>query len=143
LATPGLSIGEIARRAGLRTSAIRYYEKIGLLPKAARVNGRRYYDETTLERLAIIRFAKRVGFSVAEMTVLLNGAAVRPPPQRWRTLAHEKLVQLDQLVSEASAVRRMLLATLDHKCPKLVERGAELSGGKTSLTAIRGHLKQS
>jgi len=45
-AVPNLSIGEVARRSGVRTSAIRYYEKVGLLPKASRVNGRRLYDET-------------------------------------------------------------------------------------------------
>lgn len=121
-----LSIGEVARRASLRPSAIRYYEKIGLLPKVRRVNGRRCYDEIALQRLAIIRFAKRVGFRITEMTLLFNGAPGRPPPERWRKLAHEKLAELDQLIGEASTVRHMLLETLDQKCPKLVERGRAL-----------------
>lgn len=123
MVVPDMSIGEIGRRAGLRPSAIRYYEGIGLLPKIPRVNGRRRYDERTLERLAIVCFAKRVGFSIAEMTILLNGAPGRPPPERWRALAHDKLTQLDQLIVEASAVRQTLLETLDQQCPKLVERG--------------------
>lgn len=124
---PNLSIGEVAKRSGVRTSAIRYYEKIGLLPKALRVNGRRRYDEIALERLAIIRFAKRVGFGIADMGVLLNGAPGRPQPERWRMLAHEKMVDLDRLIAEATAVRQMLLGTLDQKCPKLVERGRALA----------------
>ena len=124
---PNLSIGEVAKRSGVRTSAIRYYEKIGLLPKALRVNGRRRYDEFTLERLAIIRFAKWVGFGIADMGVLLNGAPGRPQPERWRMLAHEKMVDLDRLIAEATAVRQMLLGTLDQKCPKLVERGRALA----------------
>jgi len=120
---PNLSIGEVARRSGVRTSAIRYYEKIGLLPKASRVSGRRLYDETILERLAIIRFAKRVGFGISDTTKLLNGVLGRPPPERWRKLAHEKLREIDRLIAEASVVRKLLLDTLDQKCPKLVERG--------------------
>ena len=120
---PNLSIGEVARRSEVRTSAIRYYEKIGLLPKASRVNGRRLYDETILERLAIIRFAKRVGFGISDTIKLLNGVLGRPPPERWRKLAHEKLREIDRLIAEASVVRKLLLDTLDQKCPKLVERG--------------------
>jgi hypothetical protein len=53
---PGLSIGEIAAKTSLRPSAIRYYKKIRLLPKPMRVNGRRYYGESTAEHLAIIHF---------------------------------------------------------------------------------------
>jgi MerR family transcriptional regulator, redox-sensitive transcriptional activator SoxR len=120
---PNLSIGEVARRSDVRTSAIRYYEKIGLLPKASRTSGRRLYDETILERLAIIRFAKRVGFGISDTTKLLNGVLGRPPPERWRKLAHEKLREIDRLIAEASVVRKLLLDTLDQKCPKLVERG--------------------
>ena len=74
----GMSIGEVARKMGLRSSAIRYYERLGLLPKAPRVSGRRRYDERVLERLAMVRFAKHVGFSVAEIKVLLSGVEGRP-----------------------------------------------------------------
>src|SRR5262249_35467856 len=61
---PAMSIGEVAHRMGLRPSAIRYYERLGLIAKAPRVGGRRQYDEHVLERLAMVRFAKHVGFSV-------------------------------------------------------------------------------
>jgi MerR family redox-sensitive transcriptional activator SoxR len=135
---PDLSIGEIARRTGLRPSAIRYYEKIGLLPKTARVNGRRRYDESALERLAIVRFAKRVGFSIAEVRTLLRDTPRRPPPERWRELAHNKLAQLDQLIVEASTVRGILLKTLDQKCPKLAERGYSIDPGNAPLAEACG-----
>jgi MerR family redox-sensitive transcriptional activator SoxR len=118
-AVPNLSIGEVARRSGVRASAIRYYEKVGLIPKASRVNGRRLYDETILERLV----AKRVGFGISDTTKLLDGVLGRPPPERWRKFAHEKLMEIDRLIAEASVVRKLLLDTLDQKCPKLVERG--------------------
>jgi MerR family transcriptional regulator, redox-sensitive transcriptional activator SoxR len=124
-----LGIGEIARRTGIRPSTIRYYEKIGLLPRPSRTNGRRLYDKTILERVAIVRFAKRVGFSIAEIMILLSGPAGRPPVERWRNFAHQKITQVDELIAEASSVRQMLLATLDQKCPKLVERGRSLGEG--------------
>ncbi len=126
-----LSIGAIAVEAGLRTSTIRYYEKIGLLPKPLRRNGRRSYDRAILERIAIVQFAKRVGFSIAEMKILLDGVPGRPPPERWRKLAHEKVTQIDQLIADATTVHRMLLATLDQKCPKLVERERLLREGRS------------
>jgi len=126
-----LSIGEVAAQAGVRTSAIRYYERIGLLPRPLRRNGRRRYDGAILERLAIVQFAKRVGFSIAEMKILLDGVPGRPPPERWRKLAHEKVTQIDQLIADATTVHRMLLATLDQKCPKLVERERLLREGRS------------
>jgi MerR family redox-sensitive transcriptional activator SoxR len=123
----GMSIGEVARRAGLRSSAIRYYEKLGLLPKPPRVSGRRCYDDRVLERLAMVRFAKHVGFSIDETKLLLDGVEGRPPTERWKKLARAKAAQVDKFISQASVVRKMLQETLNHKCPMLVERGRALS----------------
>ena len=123
---PGMSIGEVARKMGLRSSAIRYYEKLGLIPKAPRLSGRRRYDERALERLAMVRFAKHVGFSIAEIKVLLRGVDGRPPPERWRKLAAEKVAQVDAFVVQARTIRQLLSETLDFQCPKLVERGRAL-----------------
>jgi len=112
----GMSIGEVARKMGLRSSAIRYYERLGLLPKAPRVSGRRRYDERVLERLAMVRFAKHVGFSVAEIKVLLGGVEGRPPTERWRKLAGEKVAQVDQFVPRrdrsASCCRRRSISNV-------------------------------
>ena len=130
---PGMSIGEVARRAGMRPSAVRYYERIGILPKPPRASGRRCYDEAILERLAMVRFAKRVGFTISEVKILLCGSPGRPPPETWRKLAHHKMAELDRFITDASVVRRMLLETLDQQCPKLVERGASLIGAVNAI----------
>src|ERR671921_206234 len=61
-----LSIGEVARRAGLATSAIRYYERAGVLPPAERVGGRRRYGPEAVRRLAVIGIAQQAGFTLAE-----------------------------------------------------------------------------
>src|SRR5436190_22084530 len=103
----GMSIGEVARKMGLRSSAIRYYEKLGLIPKAPRLSGRRRYDERVLERLAIVRFANHVGFSIDEIKVLLRGVDGRPPPARWRKLAAEKVAQDDAFAVQARTIRKL------------------------------------
>ena len=123
---PVMSIGEVARRMGLRSSAIRYYERLGLIPKVPRLSGRRCYDDRALERLAMVRFAKHVGFSIAEIKVLLGGVEGRPPTERWRKLAAAKVAQVDAFVAQARTIRKMLAETLAFQCPKLVERGRAL-----------------
>jgi MerR family redox-sensitive transcriptional activator SoxR len=123
---PDLSIGEVARRAGLRTSALRYYEKIGLLPRPPRVGGQRRYDPHILDRLAIVRLGQYVGLRITEIKWLLNDVPGRPPPERWRELARDRLIQVNALIAEAKSIRRLLQMTLDHKCPKLVEHGISL-----------------
>lgn len=131
-----MTIGQLARRAGVRPSAIRYYERLALLPSPVRVSGQRRYDETALQRLAIIRFAKHVGFSLEEIARLLDGTRHRPPPERWRRMAHEKLKDLDAAMAHASLLKRMLQDTLGDACPKLVERGSALD--HTSASRHRG-----
>jgi MerR family redox-sensitive transcriptional activator SoxR len=127
---PDLSIGEVARRAGVRTSAIRYYEKVGLLPRAPRVSRQRRYEPQILDRLAVVRFAQFVGLRLSEIKWLLNDVPGRPPPERWRQLARQRLAQLDALMVEVGAIRELLQMTLDHKCPKLVEQGSRLPEGR-------------
>lgn len=70
-----LSIGEVAARAGVRTSALRYYESIGLLPAPRRINGRRAYEATILQQLAILQLAQKAGFTMNEIDELLHGFA--------------------------------------------------------------------
>ena len=82
-----LSIGEVAKRTGVAASALRYYEREGLIPKAERSGGKRVYAIDILDRLALIGVAKAAGFSIAEVKTLLSGFARRTPPgRRWRTL---------------------------------------------------------
>ena len=66
-----LAIGEVARRAGIRTSALRYYDSIGLMPAPKRVSGRRRYDESTVQMLKVIQLAQQAGFTVAEIQTLI------------------------------------------------------------------------
>ena len=76
-----LTIGELARRVGMRTSALRYYESVGLLPAPRRVSGQRRYDPSTVQLIAVLQTAQQAGFTIAEMQTLVNGLlpARRPP----------------------------------------------------------------
>jgi MerR family redox-sensitive transcriptional activator SoxR len=113
-----LSIGDVAARTGLATSALRYYESAGLIPRAGRRSGRRVYDESILERLAIIDLAKRAGFTMAEIKRLVAGFARRTPPgERWRVLAEKKLVELEERIAEAERMKSVLRVVMRCECP--------------------------
>jgi DNA-binding transcriptional MerR regulator len=80
-----LSIGEVARRTGVRTSALRYYEEAGILPTPARVSGRRCYDADAIRRVDVLRFAQQAGFPLREIKTLFHGFGAETPlsGQRW------------------------------------------------------------
>lgn len=117
-----LSIGEVAARAGIATSAIRYYEDAGVLPEPERVNGRRRYDRDVLKRLAVVRMAQEAGFTVAEIATLLNGVDPdTPAAARWRALAERKIVDIDGQIARAQLMRRVLDQSLRCDCLTLDE----------------------
>ena len=74
-----LSIGELADKARVRASALRYWEQRGLLPGAHRERGRRMWPATAVRRVALIKMAQRAGFTLAEITQLVTGDATPPP----------------------------------------------------------------
>ena len=92
-----MKIGELARSANLHASAIRYYEKIGLLAPAARVNGQRRYPAEALDRLLLIRFASEMDFTLPEIAVFLKGLRNNAPVgPRWRKLAYGKIAEVER-----------------------------------------------
>ena len=115
-----LTIGEVAERAGLRTSAVRYYEEVGILPPPERVNGRRKYGPEAVERLEVVRFAQSAGLTLDEIRVLFHGFGEDvPPPPKWREVATRKLRELDEQTARIERMRSVLEATLDCGCVTL------------------------
>lgn len=113
-----LSIGDVAQRAAIATSAIRFYESEGLIEPAQRRNGRRIYGPEILDRLTIIELAKNAGFTIAEIRRLLCGFAEGARPgERWRTLAKQKLEELDQRIKEAQHMKHLLEQVSRCACP--------------------------
>ncbi|MFZ3323091.1 MAG: MerR family transcriptional regulator [Usitatibacter sp.] len=112
-----LSIGEVARRAGMRTSALRYYEDAGILPRAARINGRRRYSEELVSLIEVARFAQSVGFSLAEIKRLFSGMRGRKDLRaQWRPLAQAKLEELDRVIERARRMKKAIESGLRCGC---------------------------
>jgi len=121
-----LTISEVARQVGLRPSAIRYYEQLGILPPAQRRSGQRRYDETTLNRLAIIQRARQIGFTLDEIRELFFGfRADTRPGKRWAELSRRKLIELEAL-SEVIKTVQSFLRTQNCHCETLDECGKKL-----------------
>jgi len=120
----GLSIGEVARQAGVRASAVRFYEKEGLLPRPARCGGRRVYGESILERLAVIEFAKQSGFRLEEIRRLLQ--AGEPVSSRWQRLVRDKLEELNVQQERIAAMRALLERAAKCRCLDVAECGRRL-----------------
>jgi MerR family transcriptional regulator, redox-sensitive transcriptional activator SoxR len=118
-----LTIGEVARRAGLRTSAIRYYEDMGVLPRPERVyGGHRRYSARVFQQLAFIQLAQQAGFSMAEIQTLVTGFDENAPlGVRWRTLAEQKLAELEELIARAQGMKRILENGIRCRCLNLDE----------------------
>lgn len=117
-----LTIGEVARRAGVRPSTLRYYEEVNLLPAPQRVSGQRRYAASVLDHLALIQLAKQGGFTIAEIQTLLHGFETGTPPSaRWRALAEQKLPQVEALIHQAQQMKRVLEMGLACHCLRFEE----------------------
>ena len=91
-----MKIGELAARTALNASAIRYYEKVGLLAPPHRVSGQRRYPDDAVHRVLLICFAGDMGFTLGEIKVFLNGLRTDAPVgPRWRKLAHRKIAEVE------------------------------------------------
>jgi DNA-binding transcriptional MerR regulator len=108
-------IGDVAEKLGLSADTLRYYEKIGLLPRIARnTAGARYYSEPDISRLRFIQRAQKMNFSLAEIADLLR---MRAAPQRARTpvreLTAKKLVEVENQLKELQTLRDELQLLLN------------------------------
>lgn len=119
-----LTIGQASRQAGLRPSALRYYERLGLLPAPIRESGRRRYDDAVLLRLRVIVFARGCGFTLREIGELFAG---RPYSTRLRRLATHKLRELERSIDHFRAMQSLLRSALRCDCLTAEQCGRRLS----------------
>ena len=102
-----LPIGEVAKNSGISVSAVRYYEEIGVISSAARVGGKRRFDQATIGRVSFIRRAQEAGFSLEEIGTILDDET-----GIWRVLVDDKLIELierrdrlDTMISMLAEIR--------------------------------------
>ena len=141
-----LTISEVANQIGLRPSAIRYYEQIGILPPAQRVSGQRRYDVTVLHRLIVIQRARQTGFTLTEIKQLFFGfRAGTPPSVRWHKLKTRKIVELDAMLEHIQTMRALLEQQGKCRCTALEECGKKMfekqCGGSTARRETRERRK--
>jgi DNA-binding transcriptional MerR regulator len=115
-----LTIGEVAELARINVSAIRFYERSGLLPAAERVSGQRRFCADTVRRLGAIEVAKQAGFTLEEVGVLLDSIDQGAPAhEQLQALAARKLPEIEALIERARAMRDWLTVASDCGCDSL------------------------
>ena len=110
-----LMIGEVARRAGVAASSIRYYERIGLLPPPERSGGQRRYSADVLRALGFIGVAQSAGFKLREIKQLLGGGDGGLAPH-MRTLSTMKLDEVEALLERTRAMKSWLEVAAECGC---------------------------
>ncbi|WP_280181636.1 MerR family transcriptional regulator [Nocardia farcinica] len=131
------SIGEVAERAGVPATTLRYYEDADLLHPARRVAGRRRYDEAVFARLDVIALCKAAGFTLEEIRLLLRDDAPGRPDSR--ALAHAKLAAIDRQLDTLARARAIVEWGIACTCPTLAECscGAHLHAPPAATTGPR------
>ncbi len=121
-----LTIGEVARRAGTTTSAIRFYEREGLLEADARVAGQRRYRPDTLRRLVFIGMLQDAGLSLDDIRGVLDASTV----DEWKAIGAARLGVLDEEIERLQRardyLRGALLCRFDHPATECNVMGAEI-----------------
>ena len=121
-----LTIGEVAERAGVSTSAIRFYERRGLLAADARQSGQRRYHEATLRRLVFIGMLQDAGLALDDIEAILGAPNVRA----WKVIARRRLEALDEEIAQLQRAREYLAGALlcryDHPATECKIMGAEI-----------------
>jgi DNA-binding transcriptional MerR regulator len=132
MADERLTIGEVADRTGVATSALRYWEELGLLPAPARVSGQRRYPPGAVEQVGLILLLRDVGFTLREIKTLVGS---RSSGDGWRELHRDKLAELDRRIARMQAARTAIAHGLAcphdtvFECPNFADvLAARLSG---------------
>jgi MerR family redox-sensitive transcriptional activator SoxR len=121
-----MTIGEVARRAGVATSAIRFYERRGLLAPDARVSGQRRYGPETLRRLVFVGMLQDAGLALDDIA----GILAAPDVATWKAIARSRLETLDEEIESLQRARAYLggalLCRYDHPATECRTMGAEI-----------------
>ena len=124
-----LTIGQVAQQTGVSTSALRYYERVRVIPQAERRSGRRVYDREAVLRVRSLQLAQRAGLRLDEIRRLFRRIdSGQNPPDGWRELAPGKYEELDAQMRKLEARKRVLDALMTCECPTVEECGSAAEG---------------
>jgi MerR family redox-sensitive transcriptional activator SoxR len=137
-----MTISEVASEAGIRASAIRYYERCGVLPPAARLSGRRQYDGAVLKQLAVVTLAREAGFTIREVRALFRDfGADATASMRWRTTAAGKLQELEGVLRRTRLMRGVVRAMMACRCKTLEQCGETILRGRNARRQTSARLR--
>lgn len=106
-----LTIGRLAKKAGVHVESVRYYQRLGLLPVPEKpLCGFRRYDDETLRRLRFIKRAQRLGFTLKEISELLQ--MDRAACDKVRAMAEQKLAEVESKLEDLAHLKAILEATI-------------------------------
>jgi MerR family redox-sensitive transcriptional activator SoxR len=112
-----LLIGQVAKKVGVNTSTLRYYEQVGLIPSAKRVSGKREYSTEIIGRLQVIKLAQSAGFQIDEIKILLEGFDSNiSPSERWKAMATKKKNELQDKINQIKVMQSVLDNSLKCSC---------------------------
>jgi len=141
-----LTIGELAGRTGVATSALRYWEQLGLFPAPTRVAGRRRYPPSAVTLVGEILLLQEVGFALNDIQVLIASRSTAGTD--WRDLYRRKLVELDQRIARTQVARTAIEHALAcrhediHDCPSFVGVVAARLSGASFVDAHPEHCRR-
>ena len=136
--TVSWGIGELAKATGVSTDTLRHYERKGVLQSERTSNGYRKYPENALERVRMIRQALAVGFTLDELSTIFKvfdgGGA---PCEQVRTLAAQKLAEVESHLQEVTTLRDDLRAALKDWDARLAKTVSGQAAGLLKALAVR------
>src|SRR5260370_42645342 len=104
-----MTIGQLSDKTDVPASTLRYWERIGVLPKTMRVSGQRRYQPEAVDLGAVLRLAKACGFSLVEMRRLLSGFRLETSAsERWRTSIPDHQEVLERQIAPLNAMQQVL-----------------------------------
>ncbi len=132
-----IKIGDVAKQLNIPASTIRYYEKIGLLKNQSRISGCRHFNQDSMMRLQFIKLAQTVGFTIAEIKVLLEHFSSEPKQQQQlrQQFIQDKQQEIKQKIKDLQAMDKALtqangcLCTSLETCiPKVIKKSVQTNG---------------
>jgi MerR family transcriptional regulator, redox-sensitive transcriptional activator SoxR len=136
-----LTIGQVAAAVGLNTSAVRYYERRGVMPLPERASGQRRYGQDAIARLRTIQAAQQMGLSLTEITQLLAGADHGESAEVLRELAERKLPDVEALIERAQAMKEWLELAAECRCASLDICDLFAADDASARRAVRAELR--
>jgi MerR family redox-sensitive transcriptional activator SoxR len=132
-----LTIGQVAARTGLRASAIRYYEALGLLRRPPRLGGKRVYPPSVVEQLAVIELAKIAGFGLRDIRALQANVGTGAAAAAWRTLIPARKAEVDAELQRLVAVKHVLSKLDACTCATLDDCGRAFINARLTSRPLR------